>query len=66
MTEDDTFKALSRISFPELKKKYLELYTTTGSITFSKESKFFEDHKWTFQEYVSANLKRGPFRKKNV
>lgn len=49
MTEDDTFRRLSRISFYELMK----LYRTTAKDSSRNWYKWFEEYGWTWEEFCN-------------
>jgi hypothetical protein len=49
-TEDDTFRVLSRPSFEEMTRLYHRYLGSNVRITVDK---FFKQHKWTFDEYIT-------------
>jgi hypothetical protein len=56
MTEDETFKKLSRISFDEMIRLFKDWNEPIDN--FNEVIKFFEGHKWTYQEYIQEMIKK--------
>lgn len=53
MTEDDTFRALSRAPWSEVRRLYDDLYREAADwVTQEDEEKFFKSLGWTFREFV--------------
>ena len=52
LTEDDTFRALSRAPHYEVRRLYDELYSSGDWVTQADEKRFFESHGWTFRDFV--------------
>jgi len=54
LTEDDTFRVLSRAPYSEVRRLYDDLYRTGDWITDAEEGKFFQSLGWTFREFVDS------------
>jgi len=54
MTEDDTFRVLSRIPLSEMRSKYIELLNDRGGVVSLERIKvLLERHNWTIEELPS-------------
>jgi hypothetical protein len=58
MTEEDTFLRLKKVSFQEMKILYLKWFSenidfvTPTSDFYKKRNSFFEEHGWTWHDYL--------------
>jgi hypothetical protein len=58
MTEDDTFRVLSRPCFEEMRELYRDWWLNNKTNTSLRIS-FMKQHKWTWLEFVLVAKKRG-------
>jgi hypothetical protein len=58
LTEEDTFRALSRAPHSEVRRLYDELYRTGNVVTQADESKFFESLGWSFRDFIDFIIER--------
>jgi len=57
VSEDETFRILSRTPFPELRNLYVEWYKT--NLTWSQYLDWFKERGWTYREFKDYHTKNG-------
>ena len=61
MTEDDTYSALMRPTYEQMKKTWQtsNLFATAGSASMTDLRGFFEHYGWNLTDYYKESRKRG-------
>lgn len=58
MTEDDTFRILSRPSYDEINALYQALGKVSPGIGLRRKEEFFNKYRWTRKEFLEKRKKR--------
>lgn len=59
MTEDDTFRILSRPSLSEMREKYRKFTSTSNNWTIEDRRSLFASNQWSLKEFCQKHRELG-------